>query len=204
MRIAIFIILLGVLLSSKISFAQNPVKKNYYAKWVLTKGGSLKVAGSTNVNKFTCEISDYSSPDTITVYNPGAEQSLPVRGILKLNIDAFDCHNPMMTSDLYKTLKGKQFPKMFIQFVSLNKFPEFTSPNNNVSGVVNIELAGAIKSYVVNYAFYKDASGSVIRLIGRRRVNFGDFNLIPPRKLGGLIRTKEELDVEFNLLMRVL
>lgn len=198
--VAIFIL---VLLYSNCAWSQTTHKKNYYAKWVLIRGSSLKVAGSTNVNNFVCEIADYCNPDTITVYNPGTEQTLPVRGNLRLDISQFNCHNPIMTSDLFKTLKGKQFPKMLIQFVSLNKFPDFNASNNNITGVVNIELAGAIKSYVVNYTFTKN-SNNTIQLIGKRRVNFSDFNLTPPRKLGGLIRTKEELDVEFRLTMKII
>jgi hypothetical protein len=35
---------------------------------VVQKGGTLKVNGSTNINKFSCKISDYSKPDTILVF----------------------------------------------------------------------------------------------------------------------------------------
>lgn len=184
-------------------FTQKNTGNGPAAKWVLTKGCSLKVAGSTNVNKFTCDISDYSTPDTLLVYHPTGEQHFPVRGALHLDINKFNCHNPMMTNDLLKTLKGKQFPKMVVQFVSLSKLPDFTTPNNIITGVVNIELSGAKKSYVVNYTFKKDATNTIY-LVGKRQVLFSDFNLTPPRKLGGMIRTREELEVEFRLTMKSL
>ena len=39
----------------------------------------------------------------------------------------------------------------------------------------------------------------VIHLIGDRSVNFSDFNITPPRKLGGIIKANDRLDVEFGL-----
>lgn len=196
----IYILLMCVFISVSV-FAQKTHPSPYYAKWVLVKGSSLKVAGSTNVNKFNCDIVNYSNPDTIYVLNPSTQQYLPVKGALRLDISKFDCHLAVMTNDLFKTLKGKQFPTMLVQFVSLSKFPDFNAPNSIITGVVIIELAGVLKSYIVNYTFSRDAA-KTIHLIGKRQVNFSDFNLTPPRKLGGLIKTKQELDVEFHLMMR--
>jgi hypothetical protein len=48
------------------------------------------------------------------------------------------------------------------------------------------------------------AGANVINLVGTRKVNFSDFNLVPPRKIGGMIQTNNELDVEFNLRLKVL
>ena len=106
----------------------------------------------------------------------------------------------MMTSDLCKTLRSKEFPMMKIQFVSLNKFPDINNPKETVTGQVNIGLAGMTRFFTVNYSIYKE--GNILHLIGRQQVLFSDFKLVPPRKLGGMIRTKEELQVEFHLTMK--
>jgi hypothetical protein len=44
----------------------------------------------------------------------------------------------------------------------------------------------------------------VIHLLGVRDLNFSDFNLIPPRKLGGMIRTDDKLRVTFQLKMKAI
>lgn len=188
--------------------AFNQLKKEahspYKAKWVLVKGSSLKVAGSTNINKFVCEITDYSTPDTIIVYNTLPDKLLfPAKGSLHLPVTDFNCHNIVMTSDLCKTLKAKQFPVMGIHFISLSKFPDLKFSEEAITGLVNIELAGTSKYFPVSYSVYKDAKNT-IHLIGRRGINFADFKLTPPRKLGGMIKTKEELEVEFHLVMKAL
>ncbi|MDE3143285.1 MAG: YceI family protein, partial [Bacteroidota bacterium] len=118
-------------------------------------------------------------------------------------IFGFDCHNTLMTADLRKTLRAKEFPKMKIHFLSLNKFPELRSTEETITGWVNIELSGVTKKFDVKFRFYTDDQ-KIIHLIGIRSINFSDFNLTPPRKLGGIIQTKDKLDVEFGLNFKTL
>lgn len=171
------------------------------AKWVVSKGGFLRVNGSTNVSTFSCIVPEYVDPDTITCIN----KDLPIlmSGNISLNIFGFDCHNTLMTADLRKTLRAKEFPKMKIHFLSLNKFPELRSTEETITGWVNIELSGVTKKFDVKFRFYTDDQ-KIIHLIGIRSINFSDFNLTPPRKLGGIIQTKDKLDVEFGLNFKTL
>lgn len=69
--------------------------------------------------------------------------------------------------------------------------------------MVYIELAGVNKRFEVDYR-YKPEGANSATLIGTRKINFSDFNLVPPRKIGGMIQTHNELNVEFNLKVRVL
>jgi hypothetical protein len=168
-------------------------------RWVIVNGGSLKVDGSTNVNQFSCAITNYSKPDTISVAR-NKTQPVQLFGAIELDVQKFDCHNPVMTSDLRKTLKSKEFPHLVIRFISMNRYPEGT---DETKGIVTIELAGVTKQFEVDYKTVSTSS-SFINLEGTRTVHFSDFNLVPPRKLGGMIRTNNELKVVFNLRIKVL
>lgn len=169
--------------------------------WVVMQGSSLTVNGSTNVNKFQCEIVNYNLPDTITCFKVQAKGViLPMNGKLNLSIDAFDCHNKMMTIDLRKTLKEKDFPILSIKFISINSFPDFKNPTK-ISGIVDIGLAGVSKKFEINYLFTLDEKQQV-HLKGDQKIHFSDFNLNPPSKLGGMIKAKDELFVEFKLNLK--
>lgn len=122
---------------------------------------------------------------------------------MQLDINSFDCHNPVMTADLRKTLKAKTFPHLTINFLTLDKYPDFKDRTGEIKGKVNIELAGAVKQFDVNYRFTTTGANSLL-LVGTRKVNFSDFKIVPPRKLGGMIETNNELDIEFSLQMNVL
>ena len=177
------------------------IPENYseIAKWVIIQGCSLRVEGNTNVNKFNCEIANYGKPDTLLV-RKSDKGNVPVKGRISLDVGQFDCHNAMMTSDLRKTLKQKQFPKLNIEFITLNRFPDLQKPDK-ITGNVNIELAGVTRSFDVPYSISVDSNG-IIHLIGSRDINFSDFNLVPPQKLGGMIRTENRLHIEFHLRMK--
>jgi hypothetical protein len=109
----------------------------------------------------------------------------------------------MMTSDLRKTLKEKQFPMLHITFLSLNKLPDLASRPESITGLVNIEIAGVSKRFEVNYQITRDEQ-KVIHLLVSRDINFSDFNLIPPRKLGGMIKTNDRLSVDFKLNIKTI
>lgn len=171
-------------------------------KWVILKDCSVKVNGSTNVNKFSCSINGYPNADTL-LFNNNAAMPLAMAGTLSLSVNSFDCQNAMMTSDLRKTLKAKEYPALRISFVSLEKYPALNAGQEHIKGIVNIELAGAVKRTEVQYVISADQQ-KTIHLIGTQTIRFSDFNLTPPRKLGGMIKANNELDVEFRMNFRLI
>jgi hypothetical protein len=181
----------------------NPVFNLPDAKvtWVIMQGSSLTVNGSTNVNTFQCDIANYNLPDTVTCFKLQQRGAvLPMTGKLNLSIDAFDCHNKMMTSDLRKTLKAKDFPILSVRFITINSFPDFKNPIK-ITGIVDIGLAGVSKKFEINYYFTADDKQQV-HLKGDQKIYFSDFNLNPPSKLGGMIKAKDELLVVFKLNLK--
>lgn len=195
-----FKLILFILLFSLSGF-QIQTKDSHFVKWVINKGCSLKVGGSTNVNKFSCVIHNYNKPDTLTFHKSPLSQPIKMGGSMMLNVQNFDCHNPVMTGDLRKTLKAKEFPHLIIRFISLSKYPDYQDKTAAVKGVVTIELAGATKQFDVDYKFIYDGPNSLV-LTGRREINFSDFNIVPPTKIGGMIRTNDQLSIEFNLCVK--
>jgi hypothetical protein len=181
----------------------NPVFNLPDAKvtWVIMQGSSLTVNGSTNINTFQCDIANYDLPDTVTCFKLQQRGAvLPMTGKLNLSIDAFDCHNKMMTSDLRKTLKAKDFPILSVRFITINSFPDFKNPIK-ITGIVDIGLAGVSKKFEINYYFTADDKQQV-HLKGDQKIHFSDFNLNPPSKLGGMIKAKDELLVVFKLNLK--
>jgi len=167
-------------------------------KWIILKDCTVRVNGSTNINKFSCGIPDYLRSDTLTCYRPGNDVAVTLAGRLALPVISFDCNNNMMTNDLRKTLKAKEFPSLNIYFISLEKYPELNNAQEAITGIVNIELAGVSKKIEVNYRFSMDEQ-KIIHLVGTQTIRFSDFSLIPPRKLGGMIRADDRLDVIFRV-----
>jgi hypothetical protein len=195
------ICLLFLLLTSFV--VPNGLNNTAAQKWVISESSTLSVNGSTNINNFACEIPNYDRTDTLIITKKKGVKDIALTGNVSLNVKTFDCHNPMMTSDLRKTLNVKQYPTLNINFLSLNDFPEMTARPQVLTGLVDIELAGTRKRFEVNYQVSVDAQRT-IHLLGTRDVNFSDFNLIPPKKLGGLIKTNDKLSVSFHLKIKAI
>jgi hypothetical protein len=173
---------------------------NAQNKWLISETSFLSVNGSTNINKFTCDIPNCDQ-DTLTIWK--SDKGVKLSGSINPTVLSFDCHKAMMTKDLRKTLKAKKYPKLHIRFLSLNELPELSGKPIPINGLVEIEIAGIKKLYEINYSISED-TGKVIHLLGSKDLNFSDFELIPPRKLGGMIKTKDQLTVAFNLNMKTI
>ena len=186
-------IIIGLLLMSLTVNAQT--------KWLISENSSLSVNGSTNVDKFSCDIPNCDQSDTLIVWK--SEKGIMLTGSINPAVLSFDCHKAMMTRDLQKTLQAKKYPRLHIRFLSLSELPRLSNKPKSITGQVEIEIAGIKKLYSINYEISTDPA-NVIHLLGSRDLDFSDFNLIPPRKLGGIIKTKNLLCVEFQLKLKTI
>lgn len=178
-----------------------PEKAVALKKWVVSQNSSLSVNGSTNINRFSCVIPAYGKVDTITINKGKDGKGIVLSGSIDLNVNSFDCHNWGMTKQLQKTLNEKQFPLLHIRFLSLDRLPVINAKPQMITGMVNIEIAGVSKRFEINYQISQDSEQGIV-LLGSRDLNFSDFNLIAPSKLGGMIKAKDQLMVAFTLNMK--
>ncbi|MDB5232410.1 MAG: hypothetical protein JWN76_3215 [Chitinophagaceae bacterium] len=173
----------------------------YIVKWSVEKNSSLSVKGKSNVNNFTCNIKEYGKRDTIICVNDPA-QPVKLIGAIEMEILSFNCHSNLITKDLRKTLKADEYPTMIIHFLSLANMPVLKDKTESIDGWVEVELAGVVKRFMLHYSFVKSEAG--ILLDGGRTFCFSDFKLSPPKKLAGMVKIKDEFDVNFRLILRAI
>jgi len=171
--------------------------KNEVSKWVIIENSSLIVNGLTNVNKFSCVILPNTHADTIIVAKNSSGTSM-LKGAIHIKINKFDCSNSVMTRELKRTLKEIEFPYLHIRFLSL-KITNNNTQTKIIKGEVEIELAGKAKCFQVEYQLSTPKNQMI--LSGKQSINFSDFNLQPPTKMGRLIKAKDKLQVALYLKM---
>ncbi len=96
-----------------------------------------------------------------------------------------------MTKDFQKILYAEKYPEMTIRFVS------FIRNQKNFSAVVEVKMMNQSKRYNIDFGVENN------RLIGRKNVKFSDFNIIPPKKMGGMIVVKDDLNLIFSLSTKI-
>lgn len=168
--------------------------------YIIDAESQLSIQGRTNVNEFTCKIEYCTGTDTLQyIENSSTTELRFTRSRMSLPIRSFDCGAKPISRDFWKTLKAEVHPDLEINFISLQT-PSFRN-GKNIKGVVDIRLAGVTTRYTICYQVNVRGDGSIL-LNGAHAVNFSDFQLDAPEKLKGLIKVKEVLNVEFNLVLK--
>lgn len=172
-------------------------------RWVVSAQSELIIRGTTNLNDFTCRTDFYHVRDTLELLL--ANRDCPLifsRNAMIIPVASFNCGNEMITKDFQQTLNAQRYPELAIRFVSIDEqVPVVTA--GSVTGTVEITLAGTTRSYSVLYSIANNGN-DVISLVGNQEVCFSDFKLNAPRKMMGLIKVQDDLNVEFRLHLRKL
>lgn len=193
MRLILIIILLFI-----VSFQS---KGPAVSAWIVERSSTLAIDGSSNINEFTCDVTEYLRQDTLkAIEEQGKSRYLfTSTSSLQLDIRRFDCHHKYITSDFRKMLKADAYPCIVVRFLNLDEFRNGTT----VKGQVMVELAGKRKVMDVSYSCTEPLPDR-FNLKGQKTMRFSDFELEAPKKIGGLIRINEEIKVNFNLCFRKL
>lgn len=187
----------GMWISCLIWWMTLPAGQQY---WVLASHSVLRVDGKTNINSFNCEVPNYGRTDTIWTM-PGVGEKVKAGGELSIQVGKFDCHHKIMTKDLQKTLKATDYPLMKIRFLGFDKDLNKMVQPGYMEGEADIELAGVTRRMTISFAVNPKAQG-YLQMVGTKQILFSDFQLKPPSKLGGAIKVKNELLVEFKLYFK--
>ena len=94
----------------------------------------------------------------------------------------------MMTSDFRKTLNASAFPKMYVHILKVER-----SSADLYRATVEVTITDKSKTYDVDFVRQDKV------LVGKRNVKFSDFNIIPPRRMGGMVVVNDNLGLDFRL-----
>ncbi len=169
-------------------------------KWVIEKNSTLRIDGKTNISSFRCDINEYAQQDTVLLYRD-EHQPVLIKGGLVINVNCFDCHQKYITSDLRKTLKADETPFFQIHLLNIGYF-NMQPGRQPIRGWVDVTLAGITRRMEINYVLQVSGNNNIL-LTGEQQMLFSDFKLTPPRKLAGLIKVENEINVQFQLVMRM-
>jgi hypothetical protein len=152
------------------------------------------------VNKFRCASNQYDGKDTL-VLRISNKKALFAQGLVNLKAAGFDCGMRAITKDFTETINVEKFPFITIEFISFEEVPRYTTNEERFTSRLKLTLASVSKTVEIRCGLHKDAQG-LIHLKGARHFTFSDFNLDPPKKMGGLIKVDEKLDVNFHLVLK--
>ncbi|WP_338731249.1 YceI family protein [Mangrovimonas cancribranchiae] len=164
---------------------------------LLSPESKLYVEGTTNIKDFNCEFDVTAIKKEIPVSFVAKPNGLLFkRAKLTLNNSCFDCGNKGINKDFNKLLKTEQHPQIVLH---LNELVYNNTNNNVVEAYLQIDMAGVLKPYKIPVTVSQDQGFNVK---GQLHLNISDFHLEPPQKVFGLIKVKDVITINFDLVLK--
>ncbi len=181
-----------------------PVTSNRIS-YSIKENSSLTLMGSSNVNNFQCTTSENLSNGYIYIITEDEKDYVRfTNAILKINVKSFDCANPLLNKDFYKTLNANESPTIDVELLSatpLNNSKILKSGNGRFMADVAITLNGNSKADQL-IIHWEKVSGNVYRFIGDKKLKMSDFDIETPVAALGLIKVRDEITIHFDLFIQ--
>ncbi|MEQ6121738.1 YceI family protein [Reichenbachiella sp. MALMAid0571] len=173
---------------------------------VLSNKSNLTISGTSNISKFDCKLEQNFEQDTLIILTKYSESNLLCENaVTTFLVNKFNCGHEAINRDFRDALREKEFPE-----ISLNVKNIYQTANidiNNLSKGINAEvslmLAGTKKEYKIGFEKNK-IEAKELCFSGEKTVKMSDFNIDPPKALMGLIKTNDDLSIQFDLRLILL
>jgi YceI-like domain len=161
----------------------------------------ISILGNSTVGAFTCESTGATGSGRAGLEHETTGESF-VEASLLSPVAAFDCKNGKITSDLQKALKKDEYPQ-----VALAIDAGFARPSNeDEAGEFVIRVAGTLTIAGIDQPIDMTfnavrESFFTFRLKGIHSILMSDFGISPPSALLGLIKTNDQITIDFDLVL---
>ena len=173
---------------------------------VLSNESNLTISGTSNVNKFDCILEQNFENDTLYIVTQNLGLNMYCENaITTFLINKFNCGHEAINQDFRQALREEEFPAISLNVKSIYK-PQYLSPNSEskeIKATISLMLAGTKKEYTVDFKD-NDIKPQKLCFSGEKTVKMSDFNIDPPKALMGLIKTRDDLSIRFDLQLILL
>ncbi|MES2765956.1 MAG: hypothetical protein V4642_08815 [Bacteroidota bacterium] len=186
--------LLSIILIGLASFMSPTTSEE---RWVVRSESQITIQGSTNIGGYSCSLEKVYSQEPL-VYT-SVKDDLQFRpNKLALPVKEFDCNNFLVDSDFQELLKAKEHKNILVEMLELENPGIITG---KVFGKVKITIMNTEKVYRIPFQ-PKHSDSKNFSLTGKVNLVFSDFNLVAPKRFGGMIKIDEMIAVNFKLQLQ--
>lgn len=112
----------------------------------------------------------------------------------------FRCTNKAAYNDFLKLLKNEQYPNLEIYIPHYSNII-YDKDDSVVLKGVSIMVAGVTKQYDISCKIYKSGNENKI-LNGTTGIKLTDLDIVPPVKLLGIVKVKNEINIDFKFCVK--
>ncbi len=172
--------------------------------FVIEKGSKLYIEGTSNVNSFECMCTDEFDPLTAKITLSDDDRAVTFTGTtLRLKTTLLDCDNSKMNRDLCEALKSDDYPYIRIDLHdAVVTEGSFDDPNGaKISCNASITITNIARKVTLIVKGRKLSHGR-FRFISTKELLMTDFGVEPPTALLGLIKVRNAIRINFDLITK--
>lgn len=200
--------LLLVFILGLLSFAPSLSFFTVQNTFLIEDNSELYLNGSSNVNKFTCHCEQdfQQQPFEAGIFDQGRKLRFSST-LLRIQSEKLDCQNRRMNNDMHKTLKAEKHP-----FINIQLLEAHPKNGKSISGLYDwtpFQVKATITIADVEKQVVLDVNGRQLtnnrfQFISSKALYMSDFHLAPPSPLMGLIKVDDKIEINFDLVVRVM
>lgn len=189
---------------------------------VASAGSNLTLEGSSNVKDWRCNgttlearmevaaplsqinnIIDRIEDGDVARLDPHAASFPPPSFRLQVPIQSLRCGNRQMERDMFRALRAEENPVIEFEFRELAGGIEHDIDAGTYGATINgvLTLAGAQRNVKIRVEAVRVARDR-FRLRATLPLRMTDFRITPPTALFGMVKAKNELEVQFELYLQ--
>lgn len=173
---------------------------------LLTNQSSLTIYGSSNVNKFKCKLKQNFEMESLRMLIENNSDTIYCKNaVVKFEVNKFHCGHAAINKDFRQALRSQEYPTISLS-VDQVYLPDSSKPVNKsdkIKADISIELAGVIKDYNIEFNDV-EINEDNFSITGSQQIKMSEFNIEPPHALLGLIKTNNELSINFEFELKLL
>lgn len=190
----------GVLLPAFFLFSCHAIGQEN-RQVTLLSDGELIIYGTSNVNKFDCELLR-KEPITFDIQIQSSEEGVVLKdAVLPFSVDDFNCGGKAINKDFKKSLKGMEYPVINLTILKIYLDIIVKDGEEMVKSDILLDIAGVQKPYTIHIENLT-IDNSILVFKGSDDFKMSDFDIAPPEILWGLIKVNDEIKINFDFSLK--
>jgi polyisoprenoid-binding protein YceI len=175
------------------------------ARMTLKPESKLTLAGSSNIHEWACASSQFQAEvdvDSSYLTLPATQVAKPISRVrVTIPVRSLKCGHGKMDSNMYKALNADQFPNITYALGQYTLDATATTADTFVAKTLGaLTVAGKTITVSIPITATRAANGSVTGT-GSVKLLMTDLGIDPPTALLGTLRTKNEIEIAFTVLL---
>lgn len=181
-----------------------PEAINRTRTYKISDKSTLSIAGTTNMNHFSCSCIEPIPSQAYTVEQVDDEHCTTIfsETALSIRVESLDCGNKAMNKDMYKTMNSAKYPYIKIKLLQLSEDKCDVSgevkKGINYSALTRITLNGQSNSYWLKAIVHKMAPNQ-FRIQSNKTLHMTDFGITPPTAVFGMVKVRDEIMIRLDM-----